>query len=104
MRIRSYYDNEPSKLPYIIGAIVAIILLIWALYAAEPSNFEYIDAIEKYGFHDVELTEETGLFSCGGFSTSDIHYYSFFNATNSSGEKVHGIVCCGTAKMCSVKF
>ena len=71
------------------------------LLAAGCTNEEAArETLRKHGFHQVEITGHRA-FQCGeGDATS-----TGFRATNPSGERVEGTVCCGRwSKGCTIRF
>lgn len=75
--------------------LLAVALAVSSCAAPDAST----EALRKQGFHDVEITGWSPL-GCGekdAFSTG-------FRATNASGERVDGVVCCGVLKLCTVRW
>jgi hypothetical protein len=56
-------------------------------------------ALEAQGFGNIEFTGYAWI-GCG----QDDDFATRFNATNPAGKRVSGVVCCGLAKGCTVRF
>lgn len=57
------------------------------------------NTLENQGFTDIQIGEYK-FGACG----EDDYYSTGFTATNPIGNRVSGVVCCGTFKGCTVRF
>lgn len=57
------------------------------------------ETLRKSGFTDIEITGYKWN-ACG----EDDTYSTGFIATNPTGQRVSGVVCCGIMKACTVRF
>lgn len=57
------------------------------------------ETLEKHGFTDIEVGG-WAPFACG----QDDVYKTKFEATNPSGQRIDGVVCCGWFKNCTLRL
>lgn len=75
--------------------IIAIPLLLAACTAPDASR----RALEDAGYEDIKTTGYSGPFRCD----EKDKFATGFEATNSKGKRVHGVVCCGFVKGCTIR-
>lgn len=69
--------------------------------ALAPDTSRAQNALNAYGFKDVRLTSPS-WFICG--KDDSVFMSNDFTANNPAGTPVHGTVCCGYMKGCTVRF
>jgi hypothetical protein len=67
--------------------------------ASCTDNERTIETLTKSGFTNVTV----GGYAAFGCSDDD-HFATEFTATNQTGHRVSGVVCCGLMKSCTVRF
>lgn len=85
----------------VVALLVALVFgIVLAPSCCTVSQSQAESTLRSYSFKDVEMGGYA-WFSCG----DDYTFASHFRATNSGGERVDGVICCGWAfKLCTVKF
>lgn len=93
-----------SKFVGIVMLILSIMLLSSAGCQVSQSDAE--DVLGDEGFHDV-VVEDWAPFSCSDDDTFKSHFRAKRNVVNAddsvTGREVHGTICCGWWKDCSVR-
>lgn len=80
-------------------AFIALLCVLAATCSScDVDPVRYRKTLEASGFSDVKLTGWQ-WFVCG-----DDTLNTGFEATNPKGQRVSGVVCCGYAKNCTVRF
>lgn len=82
-----------TKLKFCLAAALAMLVL----FGCDDQTAQ--GAVENNGFTAVQL-EGWDVFACG----RDDWYARAFTATNANGRRVHGVVCCGLMKKCTIRF
>jgi hypothetical protein len=75
--------------------VVALILV-----GCAPDTEEVRNAIDNQGFTDIQVGDPA-YFACG---EDDGNGGRYFSAKNSNGKTVHGVVCCGWSKGCTIRW
>lgn len=78
--------------------IVASILALLGTGCSNESSTR--STLQNHGFTNIKTTGWGGPFSCSDSDT----FNTGFEATNSQGQRVSGVVCCGWLKNCTVRF
>lgn len=96
-----YYkaSSSPDILPLAI-IIFPILIIIIRLMIGFTNPTEAARTLESSGYSEIKLNGWAGIWSCGEGDT----YADEFSATNPSGKRVTGVVCCGLFKGCTVRF
>lgn len=93
-----------SKLAGMVMLILSIMLLSSAGCQVSQSDAE--DVLGDEGFHDV-VVEDWAPFSCGADDAFKSHFRAKRNVVNADGSvtvrNVHGTICCGWWKDCTVR-
>lgn len=82
--------------------ILTLVAVIWFVFAGVVCNVSPETAervLQNHGLQEVRLKGHAYL-AC---SDSD-SFSSKFEATNSKGERVSGVICCGYFKSCTVRY
>jgi len=79
----------------VIGSMVVVGLVMPS--CTDPDRT--VSTLEAQGFTDIE----PGSYRYFGCGQSDA-FHTEFTATNSNGQRVEGLVCCGLMKSCTVRF
>lgn len=75
-----------------------LIILMLALGACTSTETS-VEVLEKQGFTNIQTTGYD-FFACSEEDT----FHTGFTATNTRGQTVSGVVCCGWLKRCTVRF
>lgn len=69
------------------------------LSACTVSDSEARSVLKKAGYTNIEIGGYD-MFACSDEDT----FASQFTATNANGMKIHGTVCCGWLKSCTIRY
>jgi hypothetical protein len=85
---------------WLVAAVLAAIAGIVFLVRGGEDLERVTNALSSAGFTEVQLLGRASPWSC---SEDDV-YRTKFKAQNPVGAEVEGVVCCGLAKGCTVRF
>lgn len=91
---RADFLGEPTDPP-----TTGLVLLVGMALSCTVSDGTVVRVAEASGLHDVEPGHWAPI-SCG----KDDQLRTSFKAKNVAGKTVHGVVCCGYFKQCTVRF
>jgi hypothetical protein len=74
-------------------------LVLVALLVACTDDVRTKSTLDQAGYTDVQTTGYA-MAAC----SDDDQYHTGFVATNPLGNRVHGVVCCGVWKSCTIRF
>lgn len=84
-----------------LGWTLTLLMLVALQFALSGCTDEprTRSTLRNFGFTDVRVTG----YEYWGCSDSD-NYHTGFTAKNAQGAEVSGVVCCGFAKACTIRF
>lgn len=82
-----------------VGILVGLVFFGLLAWMAWPSRYEAESAIQSAGNSDIQLGG-WAWFKCAKDDLRGWH----FSARNANDIEVHGVVCCGALKGCTVRF
>ena len=92
-------ENYTSVFIILGGMLAAGFFLMLALGGGCEEGDRGREILEQQGYEDIRMTGYAP-FQCGEGDISS----SGFEATAPNGARVEGVVCCGLAKRCTVRF